>query len=90
MVRLAREAVERSWSVRQTESAARSGANGTAKKHADKPKSANVRDLEKRLSSALGTSVTIREKQAGRAGVVEIEYASLDQLDTIVDRVLGD
>ncbi len=90
VLRVARLAAERGWSVRQTESAAR-------KKREPKPeveaaaekKSPNVRDLEKRLEAALGLSVAIRAEPGAQSGTVEVAFDTLDQLDAFVDRVLG-
>ena len=47
-----------------------------------------VRDLVARLQQGLGTRVHLQD-QAGRGRLV-IEYASLDDLDRVVDRILGD
>ncbi len=90
MVRLAHEVAAQGWSVRETERAARKTTQ-PARKPAlvERPKNANVRDLEKRLAGALGMQVLIREDGTGKSGVVEIGYEDLDQLDRFIDRVLG-
>lgn len=90
IVRIARLAAERGWSVRQTESAAR-------KKPQPKPqepslpekKSPNLRDLEKRLEASLGMSVAIRSEPGSRSGTIELAFDTLDQLDAFTDRILG-
>ena len=97
--RLARDAVAKQWSVRQTEQAARRkkpAPGAPAPDAAEIPgaapearKSPNVRDLEKRLEAALGMSVAIRQDSDARSGTVEIAYNDLDQLDRFLDRVLG-
>lgn len=46
-------------------------------------KTANVRDLEERLTRCLGTRVTVFDR--GGKGTVSIPYASLDDLDRILD-----
>jgi ParB family chromosome partitioning protein len=91
MVRLAHEAIEKGWSVRDTERAARKNGAANPKPGAPeaKPKSANVRDLEKKLAGALGMQVIVREDSDGKSGVVEIQYETLDQLDRFIDKVLG-
>jgi ParB family chromosome partitioning protein len=92
--RLARRAAERGLSVRQVEELARGSrsaraphtatkANGAAQK-----KSAGARDVENRLSRALGTRVEVVEQDGG-AGRIEIAYHSLDALDRLLDRLLG-
>lgn len=90
VVRIARLAAERGWSVRQTESAARKKKDPKpATEAATEKKSPNVRDLEKRLEAALGLSVVIRAEAGAQSGTVEVGFDSLDQLDAFVDRVLG-
>ncbi len=95
--RLAQTAATRQWSVRQTEQAARKprkpvkdpAAASVASETPAPRTSPNVRDLEKRLESALGMSVAVRVDADGRAGTVEIGYDSLDQLDRLIVRLLG-
>jgi len=87
--RLSRLAVARGLSVRQVEAlvrrerrpAAGPKANGTARP------SAAVRDLTERLQRALGTKVRIVEAGPGR-GHLEIHYHSLDDLDSVLAKVL--
>ena len=88
MKRLARTAVSKGWSVREAERHARKVArgNGDGAVKAKVGKSANVRDLEHRLSLALGSTTTIHESGKER-GQIRIHYASLDELDRIVDKL---
>jgi ParB family transcriptional regulator, chromosome partitioning protein len=96
VVRLARLAVEKGWSVRQAEAAARRKEK-PAEKPADKAakgadgerRNPNILDLEKRLSAALGMPVAVRSDATGKAGTVEIGWDDLDQLDRFIERVLG-
>ncbi len=83
MKRLARTAVSKGWSVREAERHARKG-NGAPKAKA--VKSPNVRDLEQRLSRALGSTATIHESSKER-GQIRIHYASLAELDRIIDKL---
>lgn len=91
IVRLARMAVEKGWSVRQMEAAAR------RKERPEKPaapakettRSPNLLDLEKRLSAALGVPVAVRPDASGKRGTVEVAWDDLDQLDRFVEKVLG-
>jgi ParB family chromosome partitioning protein len=74
--------------VRQVEdlarvSSERGGKARTARRGA--AKSANLVALEKRISDALGLTVSI--KDAKRGGVVSIRYRNLDQLDDILRRL---
>ncbi|MBL8682763.1 MAG: ParB/RepB/Spo0J family partition protein [Myxococcales bacterium] len=53
------------------------------------PKSPNVRELEAKLSGALGMPVVVREDPSKQSGTVEIAYDSLDQLDRFIEKILG-
>lgn len=79
--KLAREAVAKAWSVRETERRAREA--GT--KPEPKPKNANLKDLEIRLSKSLGSRVTLNDNEG--KGSVSIAYSSLDELDRIVGKL---
>jgi len=83
---LADRVVREKLSVRATEALVRS------RKEAAKPgdtaqKSASVRDLEARLSRALGTRALVRDRGKS-GGEVVIPYADLDALDRLLDRLL--
>ena len=88
MKKLARAAVAKGWSVREAERQARSAARGAdgSEKKAAPAKSANVRDLEQRLSRALGSTTTIQQSGKER-GQVRISYASFDELDRLIDKL---
>jgi ParB family transcriptional regulator, chromosome partitioning protein len=86
--RLAREIVERGLNVRQVEALAqeRALASGrTAKARQRVTKDADTAALEKRLSDALGLTVTIDHR--GRGGVLSIRYRGLEQLDEVIRRL---
>jgi ParB family chromosome partitioning protein len=93
--RLARLAVERGWSVRQAETAARRGEKPAKPAEETEPKpdaparSPNVRDLEKQLEAALGMKVVVRTEPGNTSGTVEVAFDDLDQLDRFLARVLG-
>jgi ParB family chromosome partitioning protein len=88
MKKLARTAVSKGWSVREAERQirrlARGDGNGATPKKAGK--SPNVRDLEDRLSRALGSSTKIHESGKER-GQVRISYSSFDELDRIIEKL---
>ena len=89
--RAARDVVDRQLSVRATEALvkkARAGERPARPREAVKPKSASVRDLEERLTRALGGPVTIAEDEPGKAGRIEIRYLDLDHLERLLDRLL--
>ena len=51
-------------------------------------KSASVRDLEERLTRALGGPVNITEDEPGKSGRLEIRYMDLDHLERLLDKLL--
>ena len=88
MKKLARSAVTKGWSVREAERQARRMARGDGDGAGTKKaaKSTNVRDLEQRLSRALGSTTTIHENGKER-GQVRITYSSFDELDRIIEKL---
>jgi ParB family chromosome partitioning protein len=86
---MAREIVERGLNVRQVEALAKERANEpdkSVKKRA--AKNADTVALERRLSNALGLTITIDHRSKG--GALHIQYRSLDQLDEVVRRLERD
>jgi len=88
MKKLARSAVSKGWSVREAERQARRVARGDGNAAPSKKaaKSTNVRDLENRLSRALGSSTKIHES-GKEGGQVRISYSSFDELDRLIDKL---
>ncbi|MDB4982629.1 MAG: ParB family protein [Myxococcales bacterium] len=88
--RLARRVVARELSVRQVEQLVRRERDGEPNAPAAAPKtpSASARDLAERLTRALATRVKVVEAGPGK-GHLEISFHSLDQLDTVIARILG-
>jgi len=86
MLRLARAAAEQRMSVRETERRSRAAAK-RSRGVKDKPpaRSANVRDLEVRLSRSLGTPVRVVDKKG--KGRLEVAYSSYDELDRLIARL---
>ncbi|HTI31600.1 MAG TPA: ParB/RepB/Spo0J family partition protein [Sphingomonas sp.] len=85
---LAHEAIAKGWSVRQIENVAK---NGRAAAKGGKPAravDADVEQLERQLSDVLGLKVTIDGGVEG--GRVSVNYATLDQLDMICQRLSGE
>lgn len=81
--KLAKEAIAKQWSVRETERQAR---HAGEPKPEPKTKSANVRDLEIRLSKSLGARVTLTDNGEGK-GAIHVAYTSLDELDRILSKI---
>jgi ParB family chromosome partitioning protein len=93
---LAAEVLKGDWSVRATERAVRSRTNearAAAKTPDDEAQRRKiiVSELEHRLRRRLGTKVRLRTDRRQRgSGVVEIPYASLDELDRLLHILLDD
>jgi ParB family chromosome partitioning protein len=89
MLKLARSAAEKQWSVRDTERAARFAADIAKNKDAPKPddKTANVKDLETRLSRALGSKVAVADKNG--KGAIQINFTSYDELDRLLEKLFA-
>lgn len=87
MLEIAEKVLRGRLSVRQTEDLARD-AKPTGKKGGSSKttKSASVRDLEKRLERKLGARCEVADKQG--QGEIKIRYASLDELDRILELIL--
>lgn len=75
----ATEALVRTVATRSRRGAAQKGAHGGGP-------SSNVKDLEVRLTRALGTRVEVRDR--GNKGEVVLPYGDLDALDRIIDKLL--
>ena len=88
----ARKVVAKQLSVRATEQLVKRARDRESDRPRPAPaptmKSASVRDLEERLTRALGGPVTITEDEPGKAGYVEIRYMNLDHLERLLDRLL--
>ncbi|MDB4976575.1 MAG: Chromosome (plasmid) partitioning protein ParB [Myxococcaceae bacterium] len=86
MLKLARSAVEKGWSVRETERAARFISE--VAKNKDKPeksgKSVNTRDLETRLAKSLGSKVAVADRNG--KGNIQIHFTSYDELDRLLEK----
>ena len=88
--RLAREIMDRGLNVRQVEALAQERAHASGKAIKSRQRSAKDPDtaaLEKRLSDALGLSVTIDHR--GQGGVLAIRYRGVEQLDEVIRRLEG-
>jgi ParB family chromosome partitioning protein len=86
----ARAVLAKGLSVRATEDLVRKTLEPAKpeSKQAAPRKSAAVRDLEERLTRALGGPVAIHEDAPGKGGTVEIKYMDLDHLDRLLEKLL--
>ncbi len=85
---LAERVLRGKLNVRATEALVRGAKKAavTGQKEREAAKAASVRDLETRLSRALGTKVLVRDR--GNRGEVAIPYADLDALDRLLDKLM--
>ncbi len=85
---LAEKVVRGQLNVRATEELVRGSKKKKDVKSAasTQAKAASVRDLEQRLTRALGTKVEVRDR--GNRGEIAIPYADLDALDRVLDKIL--
>ena len=97
MIRLAREAADQGWSVRDVEARARNEgpARTTTTPAAPQPRSlqkmanADVRRVEDALRKRLGTDVRVTARRRGR-GFLSISYYSNDDLARVLELILGE
>ncbi len=68
---------------RPSEPSGKNRSNAAASK-----KSASVRDVESRLTQSLGSPVALKEDASGKGGRIEVRYASLDDLDRLLAKLL--
>ncbi len=88
---LAEEIVARDLNVRQVEAMARARAHGKKQNNSRAAngataKSADTQALEKRMSDALGLTVTVSD-HGSRGGTLSIRYRNLEQLDDVLRRL---
>ena len=96
-IRLAEEAADQGWSVRETESRARgeipklsaSPTNGQRTRAPQKMASGDVRRIEDALRKRLGTDVRVTARRRGR-GFLSISYYSNDDLARVLELILGE
>lgn len=91
---LANEVVARELSVRETEklvakTTEQSNEENPAKSKAPKEKSRDILRLEENLSDRFATNVNIKINSKNK-GVLQIEFADLDVLDSVLARIQGE
>jgi ParB family transcriptional regulator, chromosome partitioning protein len=86
--KLARQAIAKGWSVRETERKARKTTREAPDQGNGKPlgPNPNTRDLEERLTRALGSKVVIADRK-GR-GHLTVSFSSYDELDRLINVIL--
>jgi ParB family chromosome partitioning protein len=92
--RLAHDAAEQGWSVREVEHRAQQFAAGKVPVASKKTKpgkttaQADIASLQTELSESLGTKVVIDHSRSGKGKLV-IHYTSLDTLDGVLEKLRG-
>jgi ParB family chromosome partitioning protein len=80
--------LQRALNVRQTEELVRRLQGERSKKKPKKSRSAEESALEEQLQESLGTRVTLR--RGAKGGSIVIRFFSDEELNTLVDRLLGE
>jgi ParB family chromosome partitioning protein len=86
-LRVARDVVSRSLSVRETEALVKKAASPVVEKP-EKITDVHTRAAEDKLRMALGTRVRINRK--GKGGRLEIEFVNEDELQRLYERLIGE
>jgi ParB family chromosome partitioning protein len=86
-VRLARDIIARSLSVRETEALVKK-ASAPAESKPEKKADVHTRAAEDKLRISLGTRVRINRK--GKGGKIEIEFVNEDELQRLYERLIGE
>ena len=85
---LAGKIVREGWSVRQAEAAVNNATKDVANKPAKEVKARPaVADMERKLTDALGTRVTIKEGRRRHTGKITIEYYALDDFERVTEKL---
>ena len=84
----ARRIIHKGLSVRETETLAKKWNTGAKKKIVHHKKDPQIESLQEKLIRSLGTKVRIHHK--GKKGKIEIEYYSLDELERLLDILMGE
>jgi len=86
--KLANRAMAGRLSVREVERLVRKYLAGTGQVNTTvRSKPPHILDIESRLSSQLGTKVSVETRKSGQRGKVIIEFYSLDEFDGILERI---
>ncbi len=86
--KLANRAMAGRLSVREVERLVRKYLTGTkVPKKTEIPKTPHITDLESKLSTQLGTKVSIETRKNGNRGKIIIEFHSLNEFDRITEQI---
>lgn len=82
-----RSIIKNDLNVRQTEDLVRKLGGEKPQKHIPPAPDPEIKELEERLRQRLGTRVTLNQKKRG--GTLTIHYYSAEELNTILDLIMG-
>jgi ParB family chromosome partitioning protein len=83
-----RSILKLSLNVRQTEELVRKLSGEKAQKQPPAPPNPEIKDLEEQLRQRLGTKVTLNQRTKG--GTLTIHYYSAEELDSLLEMILGE
>jgi len=83
-----RSILKLSLNVRQTEELVRKFSGKKAQKQPPAPPNPEIKDLEEQLRQRLGTKVTLNQRIKG--GTLTIHYYSAEELDSLLEMILGE
>jgi ParB family chromosome partitioning protein len=86
---LAEQILKRGMSVRQAETLAAKAVAARGTPRQPKPERLDIADLERRVSDAVGTRVTITTNRKG-SGDISIQFRDLFQLEELIGRLTGE
>lgn len=84
---LALQIIDRNLSVREAEKLKSTPANDMQPAKQKPKKDNDIIALEQSLSQSLGLNVTINPDKKGQSGTIAIAYKTLDQCDTVINRL---
>jgi ParB family chromosome partitioning protein len=90
MAELAKQAVEKDWSVRETESRVRKAKPATKKPRSKKKEpDPAVKALETELERVLGTQVKIKQTRGSGKGRIEVSFYDADDFERVYELLSG-
>lgn len=84
---IAKKITAEGLSVREAEALCKKDPAGAVRAKKDKPKDPQIASLEEKLMHSLGTKVRLIHK-SNKRGRIEIDYYSLDELDSLLDKLI--
>lgn len=89
MAELAREAVEKDWSVRETESEVRRSRPKKKRERKAKKEDPALKALETELERVLGTQVRIKRTRGGSKGKIEVSFYDAEDFERVFELLAG-